>query len=393
MSERRERGHGMIYRRSTSMHWWCQFYIDGKRVRLSCGTADEAKARAFLRAKIRAAVAGRFRPDERTLRYEEMRAALLDDYAANNRKSHLRIGHLDSFFAGRRANAIRTADIRQFVVAMQKEGLANGTINRQLSALGRMLKLALIDERIAAVPYVPKLKEAPPRKGFLSPDDFARLLARLPDHMKVPAGLGHAGLRLSEALTLKWAQVDFMSNLIRLDPGETKSGEGREIPITPALGALLRPRRRKDFPFVCWREERDGKPVRVKGHRRAWERACVEAGLGKFEPVLDAEGKPVILKRCDRPRGKGKARVRYVGLIFHDLRRSAVRNLVESGLREKDAMAISGHKTRSVFDRYNIRTSKDVADAGERLQAYYEKFSHTLATVEGLEGSEKKSIN
>lgn len=71
----------------------------------------------------------------------------------------------------------------------------------------------------------------------------------------------------------------------------------------------------------------------------------------------------------------------YRGTIFHDLRRTGVRNLVRAGVSEKVAMAISGHKTRSVFERYNITDRKDFLEAGRRLAQFHsEKFSHKSAT-------------
>ena len=85
--------------------------------------------------------------------------------------------------------------------------------------------------------------------------------------------------------------------------------------------------------------------------RKAWRKACVAAGLGTLTEV---EGKPDP---------------RYTGLIIHDLRRSAIKNLMKAGVNEKVAMKISGHKTRDVFDRYHIVDTEDVVNAMRRVQS------------------------
>ena len=62
-----------------------------------------------------------------------------------------------------------------------------------------------------------------------------------------------------------------------------------------------------------------------------------------------------------------RQQLKYVGLLFHDLRRSGVRNLIRVGVQQKVAMSISGHKTASVFQHYNIVDERDILEAGRKL--------------------------
>ena len=86
-------------------------------------------------------------------------------------------------------------------------------------------------------------------------------------------------------------------------------------------------------------------------HSPCWQRACAACGLGTLTDV------------------EGSYDQSYTGLLIHDLRRSAVRNLVRAGVPERVAMSISGHKTRAVFDRYNITSEQDVIEAMRAVQA------------------------
>jgi hypothetical protein len=90
---------------------------------------------------------------------------------------------------------------------------------------------------------------------------------------------------------------------------------------------------------------RDGEPMR--DFRDSWANACRAAGLWTGD---EKTGKP--------------------SKLFHDLRRSGVRNLVRSGVPEKVAMTISGHKTRAVFERYNIVSEADLFDAAAKLHRH-----------------------
>lgn len=154
------------------------------------------------------------------------------------------------------------------------------------------------------------------------------------------------GWRRGELRNLRWSQVDWESGAIRLERGTTKSGEPRSFPFIahPRLAELLREQRgatsalERELDCVCpWVFHRKGH--QITWHYQAWHTACEKAGIP--------------------------------GRLLHDLRRSAVRNLVRAGASEQVAMSITGHKTRSVFDRYHIVSSSDQIEAVKKLAALH----------------------
>ena len=159
----------------------------------------------------------------------------------------------------------------------------------------------------------------------------------------------HTGMRRGEIMALRWENVDFLSGLVRLNAAETKNGEGRMIPLGDELLESLKSQLHlrnsavPDCPLVFFRviktkENPTPSWVPIGDFRKVWETACAKCGLA--------------------------------GRILHDLRRSAVRNLVRAGVQERVAMRISGHKTRSVFDRYNIVDESDLKLALRKLQKF-----------------------
>ena len=382
MNEKRERGTGRIFQRG--MTWWIQYYVHGQQIRVSAATTNPKRAARFLRKRIGEVEAG-IHKDTRRLIYEELREAYYQDYAVNQRKSlrhdkdgdpHLdKVVRLDDFFAGYRASEIDADLIRKFTAEEQGRGLSNGSINRSISALRRMFNLAREDGKLRDIPYFPTVKEARPRQGFFEKEQYEKLFAELPDSLRLPFAIGFfSGMREGEILGLDWSQVDFLRGVIQLRAGETKNDEGREVPIVPQLRTVLmeqHAKRQPDCPYVCFRLDRKGHAVKVRGFRKAWYSACIRAGLGKMEPKIDRVTGELLYAPPRGRRSKPRAKMVYRGMTFHDTRRSGVRNLVRAGVPERVAMSISGHKTRSVFERYNIVSQNDVSEAGRKLEIFH----------------------
>src|SRR5258708_1398990 len=235
---------------------------------------------------------------------------------------------------------ITTDTARDFAKERLDEGLSNDTVNGSLRLLRRMLTIAHEDNKIQIVPKIRMLKNSAARKGFLAKESFDSLITFIPSNLKpLITFLYYCGVRLGEARQIQWPQVDLDAALIRLEEDQTKNSDARTVPLPDVLIRMLEPIKPKQ-----------GSVFDATNLRKEWHKACVAAKLGRLTKV---EGIPDP---------------RYTGLIIHDLRRSAIKNLMKAGVNEKVAMKISGHKTRAVFDRYHIFNTEKVVDAIGRVQ-------------------------
>jgi integrase len=337
---------GTIYRRGGT--YWLKYYRSGRPYRESAHTDKITEAKRLLSLREGQVVEGRF-PGLRAerIKIDELACDYVRDYEINSRtsiKDAKRYKKLfTDLFGSMRVVDFRSDHIDAFIDQRLKERAANATINRELGALRRMFRLGAKQRppKVIQLPVIPRLKKEEVRTGFFEHDEFFSLRGALPDHQKVPLAIGYwTGMRRGEILSLRWEQLDLKRGFLRIDPGTTKNGDGRVVPLMGDLPRVLARWRDKTLaswpscPWVC-----HYKGERLTRLTRAWEAACDRIGL--------------------------KSR------LFHDLRRTAVRNMVRAGIPERVAMQISGHKTRSVFDRYDIVSERDLYDAANRLNAHF----------------------
>jgi integrase len=352
---------GSIYKRGNT--YWIKYYRNGRAFRESAQTTKESEVRKLLKFREGQIVEGKF-PGFRVekITFEELAQDLINDYTVNNKKSldrvMLSLRHLETAFGGMKMINITTDQIKAYIARRKSQGVSEGSINRELAALRRMFNLGAKQDppKVSRIPYIPMLKENNVRSGFFEYEEFIIIRANLPDYLRPVVTMAYySGWRKEEILNLTWDRVDLVRDVIYLDPGTTKNNEGRMLFLYGELLEVLREQkviRDRDWPDCPWVFFNKGRPIRE--YKRAWTTACKKAGLP--------------------------------GKLFHDFRRTAVRDMVRAGIPERVAMAVTGHKTRSVFERYNIVSQADLKEAAHKRSQYVKKMTGTiLGTIEGAE--------
>lgn len=339
---------GSIYLRGHT--YWLKYYRNGRPYRESAQTEKESEAKRLLRKREGEIAIGKTPGvyfDRIT--FDDLAKDFLTDYRINGKKSLVRaersVNQLKETFTGYKVPQITSPRIKAYIEKRLNEDAANATINRELAALKRMFNLAVrqTPPKIDRVPYIPMMKEDNVRKGFFEHGEFQALWDALPSYLKGFTAFAYkTGWRVSEIEGLTWAQVDLANGIVRLEVGETKNNEGRTVYLDSELLTLFKQiwdsrsqRSQKILPYIFVNESGTD---RIKEFRGAWRAACTQAKIGHR--------------------------------LFHDLRRTAVRNMVRAGIPERVAMMISGHKTRSVFERYNIVNDTDLKLASQKQQTY-----------------------
>jgi integrase len=405
----RKRGYkeGGLIKPANSPYWYTLVRIDGKQIRRATDlrhteggrevnrkAAQDVLREIVTRARFSdsSAVLNRER-----LTYEEMRGDYLNFYESKKRKSLKTrkedgqhggkegelfvcgLNHLDEFFAGRTAIQISNDDVSRFVRQMQKDyQLSGATVNRSLAALRKMFNLARDRKKILVTDgpniKIEMLPEPESRKGFITHKEFLRLMGKdekgnylLLDHVRALAFVAYnTGMRKGELLNLRWANVNLDEGFIRLKPAETKNGKARLIPLdeeTLALLTKLDPFHPADhYVFQGRKKEgnkwmRSGERIQDASFNKVWNAACARHNI--VQSTEDGE----VISHVE-PDGT------YVGLIPHDLRRSYVRSIDNSGVPASLGQKITGHLDAAVYEQYNQKHQSDLRSAAQKRAEY-----------------------
>jgi integrase len=376
------RGQGRIFLRGSI--WWIGYFLNGKEFRESTGSTDGKEATKFLSKRLKEVGAAQIgaqefvTPQSRRLTLHNLLEAVRQDLelrsklSSQSRSSLLRA---DRDFGSVRALALTAEKVDSYIEGRLVRGDAKASINRITQHVVRAYHLAMKRGHLNRMPAIRHLDESDNvRQGFLSRVEFDKLLIHLPEDLKDFCLFAFlTGMRLKEIKSLRWKDMtdDHGKTVVRLLGKNAKTKKPRMIVAAGELAPLLERRREaravktpNGVTMAALIFHRDGE--RVGEFRKSWKTACVAAGVGKWVcRKCGSEGAEKECPTCETVRT-------YAGTIFHDTRRCGVRNLRRAGNSETVCMAITGHTSRSTFDRYNLTDEADLEQAMLNVQQYHE---------------------
>lgn len=379
-------GDGTLYRKPRSPFWHMQYYLRGQRFSETTKERDYDKALKVLRRRLKEVGADQIGakkfvgPQGERITISEILGALETDLEVREKlspqakskiklvrealgrmpamqvdddcvRSYVRVRLKGAQNVSReRAKGAQNQIAAALVRAKRDRPVSNATVNRELGYLSQAYNLKAKD--VGQGPAFPKLDERV-REGFYERAEFEIIVQHLPEDLQDFARWGYfTGWRKGEISSLRWNELNMENRQLRLRGQFSKNGEARTVPLMGELWELIqRCWKARTFQgesgetilsqLVFFRLKQRGVPkagAPVKEFRKAWKAAC------------EAAKKPEAL--------------------FHDFRRTAVRNMIRAGVDRKVAMMISGHKTESVFNRYNITDDRDLEEAIRKTDAY-----------------------
>lgn len=379
--QRRRKGEGSLFQSNGYWFYTYGYTVDGQqRKRKKClgslekfktESAAQREAQRFRNKFITDVTTGKvMTSDVENVTCDELLSQYIRHLKGQNKPAAYVIekcieANVRPFFGSKRVVKLESKHFEQYrKMRVEDDGVSNATVDHDFT----YFKSALIHEfkktpsRVLKVPHIPKSGEDNVRVGFLDFDGYEQVLAELPLSLKCIFVVAyHVGNRKGVLLELKWAQIDFEHNVIRFIRMQNR----KPVPVAAPIYGDMKPWltrqkafRDKHFPkcehvFFWHPSDCEIDPNFKAGH-----------GGRRSEP-----GTPI--KSLYESWRQAVADAGYPNLLFHDLRRSAVRNMIEKvGLSEKKAMEISGHKTRSMILRYDIVSLADIKESGEKMDKW-----------------------
>ena len=353
--KKRPPGTGHLYRRYKT--WWMKVNTPSGRIQRSTGTHDRQEAERQL-LKLLSEVAEGRRPKPRNVTMGDLLDDLKADYELNQRTSLPQLesrvkNHLQAV-SNMKAHEFTSKHATAYQRRRKRQGASHAAINREMEHVRAALTRAVEDGILDRAPKIRMLTVDNVRTGFLETYEYRILRDSLPYYLKPLFVVAyHCGCRLGELLKLKWPQIDFAASQIWLEPRQTKDKTARVLPIYGDMERELRQafrlRNEGDFPDCPWVFSHGGR--RIVDFRKAWSTACKLAG---------------------------------VDITFHDLRRTAARNMDRAGVPREVIKRITGHKTDAMFSRYRIVDQRDVAEAGRAVGKWLEEQGDGVEKPKGV---------
>jgi integrase len=314
-----------------------------KRVRL--GEIPLPQAKRILAQHMQAIVENKYLvPEKPVITFSEAAESFLA-YSRSRKRTFRRdeeiVKNLKSFFGSRPLGSLTLDLVEKYVLSRRerkrpagRKEITGAALNRETSCLKTIVRRAVLNRQLDRNPIegLKPFKEFS-RSRTLTPEEYKKLFSCLKAHIKPMVELAYVtAMRRGEILKLRWDQVDFKNRVIVLEAADTKTLEKREVPLDAQLVETLHrvPRTLgSEFVFTL-----KGKPI--ADIKTSFRSACSRAGIKDFR--------------------------------FHDLRHCAVTNMRKAGIPDNVIMSISGHKTTSMFRRYDAVDRVDRRNAIEKLR-------------------------
>jgi integrase len=357
---------GRVFQRKGSPYWWIAFYAHGKEVRevarhvrtgekLEATDENRRDAERFKKQKLGQLAASQYGgpafigPQQARVTINELLDSLETDYRIRGKwsiKVATLVKPLRQYFGTWRAIEVDSDAVDKYIQQLQGEDYRNASINRRTQLLGQSFKLAVEKKRLSAdsIPKITRLSELDNvRQGFFEKPDFEAVVAHLPEYLRDFVRFGFiTGWRRGSISTLGWDVVG--DGVIYLRAENAKQRTAESIPLQGELADIIERRRsariieaedgtKRIAEYVF---HRDGLPI--GDFRKAWKTACKAANVDKK--------------------------------LFHDLRRTSARNMIDAGVPQVTAMEITGHNTDSMFRRYAIVNEDQKREALARTEQH-----------------------